>query len=85
MRSWHQENNNLLDWLDLALLVVLALQHLSWLYVDMPKPSMGAGASQVRKSLAPVFQARSRFQYHCTCTSSVKSFCVWLIFTDKCE
>jgi len=54
----HQENNKLLDWLELAPLVVPALQHLSWLYVDMPESSTGAGASWARKLLAPVFRAR---------------------------
>ena len=59
----HQENNNLLDQLELAALVIPALQHLSWLYVDMPESSTGAGASWARKSLAPAFQARPSTLY----------------------
>ena len=59
----YQENNNLLDQLELAALVIPALQHLSWLYVDMPESSTGAGASWARKSLAPAFRARPSTLY----------------------
>jgi hypothetical protein len=36
LTSLHQENSMLLDWLEPAPLVVLALQHMSWVYVDLP-------------------------------------------------
>jgi len=47
----HQENSKLLEWLEPVALVVLALQHMHWVYVDMSESSMSAGGE---KSLVPV-------------------------------
>ena len=52
-----------------------SIQHLSWLYIDMPQSSTGAGASRVREWLAPVFQARpSTYCLYQFCPESPFSF-----------
>ena len=50
----HQENSELLEWLEPAPPAVLALQHTCWAYLDIPKSSTSAGGENV---LVPALKA----------------------------